>query len=370
VLLKRLLGRQIKRGAARRRRREIGLLLRRRLAKFAAIFVVVTMVSTTLVWITSRHQRGTPIHSWFDSLWLSIETLSTVGFGDVAPVGWAGRLVTSGFIIFTLVSVGFLLAILNESVLEVKRMEDMGLLGIDLRGHVIVYGFSPVAQTAVQQLIGVDCDVALVCDHVDQIPQARQLFGDRRTFVTSGELTQELLEERVNAREAVTAVLASEDDARNIIAALNVHAHYPDLRIIAAVRSTELRQTLMNSGVTYVTSPFELGGRLVASAAFEPEVAKLVEDLSSSTSSEESFDLQQFSAREFAGQSIAELKRQLEEIDGPMLLARCVPAGDDYKVLPHPPGDQVLDAEDHIIVMCNEDQGERMASRWSLKQGR
>jgi voltage-gated potassium channel len=370
VLLKRFFARPVRRDAARRRRQQIGMLLRRRLSRFSAIFVVTTLVATTLVWLTARGQPGTPIHNWFDSLWLSIETLSTVGFGDVAPVGWAGRLVTSAFIIFTLVSVGFLLAILNESVLEVKRMEDMGLLGTDLRDHVIVYGFSPVAQTAVQQLIGVDCAVALVCDHVDQIPQARQLFGEQGTFVTSGELSQELLDERVNAREAVTVVIASDDDARNIIAALNVHTHHPDLRIIAAVRSTELRQTLMNSGVTYVTSPSELGGRLVASAAFEPEVAMLVEDLSSSTSSDESYDLQQFSASEFAGQSIAELKRQLEEIDGPLLLARCVPAGGEYKVLPHPRGDQVLDARDHIIVMCNEQQADRMTSRWSLKQGR
>ena len=370
VLLKYLLGRTTTGYSARRRRRQIGLLLRRRLTRFTVVFVAATMVATTLVWLASRGQKAATIHSWWDSLWLAIETLSTVGFGDVAPVSMAGRVVTSLFIVFTLVSVGFLLAVLNESVLEVKRMEEMGLLGTDLRDHVIVYGFSPVAQTAVEQLIGVDCAVALVCDHVEQIPQARQLFGDERIFVTSGELTQELLDERVNAGKAVTAVIASDDDARNIIAALNVHTHHPNLRIIAAVRSTGLRQTFINSGVTYVTSPFELGGRLVASAAFEPEVAKLVEDLSDSSSSEDSFDLQQFSAQQFAGQSIDELKRQLEEIDGPLLLARCVPDGDEYKVLPHPSGNQVIDARDHIIVMCNEEQAERMTSRWNLKQGR
>lgn len=339
------------------------------MAKFGVLFASVVLLNTTLVWLLSRGVPHTPITNWFDSLWMSVETLSTVGFGDVVPISWGGRAVTAAFIVFTLVSVGVLLAVLNESVLEVRQMEEMGLLGTGLRGHVIVYGFSAVAQTAVQQLAGVDAAVVLVCDQVEQIPQARQLFG-QDIFITAGELTTELLDGRLNAREAVTAVVASDDDARNIVAALNLHAYNAELRIIAAIRATELRQTFMSSGVTYVTSPYELGGRLVASAAFEPEVAKLVEDLSSSTSSGESYDLQQFSASEFAGQSIAELKRQLEEIEGPLLLARCVPAGDDYKVLPHPAGDQVLDARDHIIVMCNDEQAERMTTRWPLRQGR
>jgi voltage-gated potassium channel len=345
-------------------------MLQQRMAKFGVLFLAVTLVDTTLVWLLSRGEPKTTTHTWIDSLWLSIQTLSTVGFGDVVPAGSTARAVTSVFIVFTLVSVGFLLAVVNETVLEVKQMEELGLLGSDMRGHVIVFGFSPVAQTAVQQLVGVDAAVALVCDHVEQITQARQLFGERDVFITSGELTRELLDERLNARQATTAVIASDDDARNIVAALNVHTYNADLRIIAAIRSTELRQTFMSSGVTYVTSPYELGGRLVASAAFEPEVAKLVEDLSSSTSSEDSYDLQQFSAAEFAGQTVAELKRQLEEIEGPLLLARCVPADGDYKVLPHPRGDQVLQPEDHIIVMCNEEQAERMTARWTLKQGR
>lgn len=368
--VKRALVRRSRRDAARRRRRQLGVLMRRRMAKFGVVFGSVVLLNTTLVWLLARGVPHTPITNWFDSLWMSIETLSTVGFGDVVPINWGARVVTAAFIVFTLVSVGFLLAVLNESVLEVKQMEEMGLLGTNLRDHVIVYGFSPVAQTAVQQLVGVDTAVVLVCDHVEQIPQARQLFGEQDIFITAGELTPELLDGRLNARAAVTAVVASDDDARNIVAALNLHTYNAELRIIAAIRATELRQTFMSSGVTYVTSPYELGGRLVASAAFEPEVAKLVEDLSSSTSSDESYDLQQFSAEEFAGQSIAELKRQLEEIEGPLLLARCVPTGADYKVLPHPRGDQVLDAHDHIIVMCNDEQAERMTARWPLKQGR
>jgi voltage-gated potassium channel len=354
--------------AGGRRHRQLVVLLWRRLSRFGALFGTVVLVATTLVWLFERHEPHATIHSWFDSLWLSIQTLSTVGYGDVVPVSSGGRVVTSALIVFTLVTVGFLLAALNESVLEVKRMDETGLLGTSLRDHVIVYGFSPVAQTAIEQLLGAERSVALVCEHVDQISEARQLGDERTLFITAGELTQDLLVERVNALHATTAVVASDDDARNIIAALNVRAVNPDLRVIVSVSASELRQTLISSGVTYVASPFELSGRLVASAAFEPEVAKLVEDVSSSSGA--GYDLQQFSASVFAGQSIADVRRQLDEIDGPLLLARCVPAGDDYDVLPHPAGSQVLDAEDHIIVLCNDDQAERLTSRWKLRQGR
>lgn len=361
-------GRRTRRVAGGRRRRQLVVLLWRRLSRFGAVFGSVVLVATTLVWLFERDQPRTNIHNWFDALWLSIQTLSTVGYGDVVPVSTGGRIVTSALIVFTLLTVGFLLAALNESVLEVKRMDETGLLGTDLRDHVIVYGFSSISQTAIEQLLGAERTVALVCEHVDQIPDARQLGDERVLFITAGELTRDLLVDRVNARHASTAVVASDDDARNIIASLNVRAANPDLRVIVSVRASELRQTLISSGVTYVASPFELSGRLVASAAFEPEVARLVEDISSSGGA--GYDLQQFSASVFAGQSIAEVKQQLDEIDGPLLLARCVPAGDEYDVLPHPKADEVLDAEDHIIVLCNEEQAERMTGRWSLRQGR
>jgi voltage-gated potassium channel len=358
----------MRRAAGRRRRRQLALLLWSRLSRFGALFLAVVLVATTLVWLFERSQPRTNVHTWFDALWLSLQTLSTVGYGDVVPVSSGGRVVTSALIVFTLLTVGFLLAALNESVLEVKQMDEKGLLGTDLRGHVLVYGFSPVAQTAIEQLLGAERAVALVCEHVDQIAEARDLGDEQALFITAGELTRDLLVGRVNVHQASTAVVASDDDARNIIAALNVRAVNPDLRIIVAVRAPELRQTLIASGVTYVSSPFELSGRLVASAAFEPEVAKLVEDISSSGGA--GYDLQQFSASVFAGQTIADIRRQLDEIDGPLLMARCAAAGDDYEVLPHPSASQVLDAEDYIIVLCNEDQAERMTSRWNLRQGR
>lgn len=341
----------------------------RRVAKLGALFTLILLAVAVAVWLLERDQSRSNIKSFGDAVWLCVVTLSTVGYGDVAPVGIPGRVVTALFIVFTLLTLGFLLAALNEAVLEVKKMDETGLLGTDLRGHVVVYGFSPVAQTAIGQLLGADRRVALVCEHVDDIPMARQLGDPRSLFITAGELTQELLVDRVNARDATTAVVASADDARNIIASLNLRAVNPEMRVIVSVSAPELRQTLISSGVTYVASPYELSGRLVASAAFEPEVAKLVEDVSNS--GEDGYDLQQFSARPFSGLSVADLRRKLEEIDGPLLLATCVPDGDaDYTVMPHPSAKQVLNDDDHIIVLCNAEQADRFTSRWALRQGR
>jgi voltage-gated potassium channel len=355
-------------GVGRRKRRVMLEMLWRRVAKLAATFTVVLLLTALLVWLLDHEQARSNIKSYGDAVWLCIVTLSTVGYGDVAPVGVAGRAVTAAFIVFTLLSLGFLLAALNEAVLEVKRMEETGLLGTDLRDHIIVYGFSPVAQTAISQLLGADRNVALICEHIDQIAVARQLGDSRSLFITAGEVSHEMLVERVNAMHATTAVVASDDDAHNIIAALNVRAVNPDIRVIVSVRAPELRRTLISSGVTYVASPFELSGRLVASAAFEPEVAKLVEEVSNS--GDDGFDLQQFSAQPFAGQSVAELRRHLEEIDGPLLLATCVSNGVDYDIRPHPRAQQVLTESDQIIVLCNTDQAGRLTSRWNLRQGR
>ena len=51
---------------------------------------------------------------------------------------------------------------------------------------------------------------------------------------------------------------------------INVRSVNVNCRVIVYIKREELRQTLHASGVTYVASPFELSGRLIASAAFEP----------------------------------------------------------------------------------------------------
>ena len=343
-------------------------LLAARLKRIGPLYVAVFFGVAATLYFVERRMPNTRIDDFGDALWFCLVTLSTVGFGDVFPVTRAGRFVTGGFILFTLTTIGILLTAFNEAVLEVKRMEDHGLIPTRLKGHVIVCGFGPLVRVALAELVAAERQVALIVERPEDIEVARQWAGNGDVFITSGEPTQAVLKERMNALEAETAVIASSDDTFNMITALNLRPLNPKMRIVVALQREELRATMMASGVTYVASPNELSGRLVASAAFEPEVAQFVEDVTSGANA--GYDLQQYRATALAGRTVGEIRQELEALDGPLLIAVAQRQGNDHAVLSHPPRTLRVAAEDYLIFLTSDEQADRFADKYGVKQGR
>ena len=120
--------------------------------------------------------------------------------------------------------------------------------------------------------------------------------------------------------------------------------------------------------VTYVASPNELSGRLVASAAFEPEVAKFIEDVTSGA--DDGHDLQQYQAGALAGLTVGEVREKLFEIDGPLLIAVAHAEAEGHRVFAHPEKSRQLGVNDHLIVLATRAQSERLSARYKSVQGR
>jgi voltage-gated potassium channel len=343
-------------------------LLGRRVGRVGLLYLGVLLAVAALLYLIERHAPESKLGSLGDTLWFCLVTMSTVGYGDVTPVTGLGRIVTGVFILFTLTTIGFLLGAVNDAVLEIKRMEELGLIGTRMTAHTVVCGFGMLARAAVEDLLAAGKPVAILCERVEELPLAREVLSRGEVFVTSGEPTQEILRERLNATQAEAVVIAFGDDAKNLIASLNVRALNPGARVVVALVREELRQTLIAGGVTYVASASELAGRLLASATFEPEVANFVEDVTSGARG--THDLQQYRAGELGGLSTKQIRQRLLEIDGPLLIAVALRRGDGFEVLPHPASDLTVGAEDHLLVLSSREQASRMVERLGVRQGR
>ncbi len=345
-----------------------GRLLARRLARVGPLYLTVLAAAVVGLYLVERQAPGSRLTTLGDTLWFCVVTMSTVGYGDVTPVTVAGKLVTGGFILFTLTTIGFLLGAVNDVVLEIKRMEELGLIGTQMANHTVVCGFGMLARSAIDDLLAAGKPVAILCERTDELSQAREYLTRHQVFVTSGEPTQELLRDRLNAARAEAVVIAFNDDARNLIASLNVRAVNPDARVVVALVREELRQTLMAGGVTYVASASELAGRLLASATFEPEVANFVEDVT--TGARGTHDLQQYRTGPLSGLSVQEVRHRLLAVDGPLLVAVAVDRDGRYQVLPHPRADLCLGADDYLLVLSSQEQARRMVEQLQVQQGR
>ncbi len=342
-------------------------ILWRRLRKVGPLFLGIFVAVAVSLYLLEHGVQDGKFDKFSDAIWFCVVTMSTVGYGDVYPVTSAGRAITGFFILFTLGTLGLLITAVSEAVTEVKRMEEHGLIGTRMKGHVIVCGFNSMARAALAELVAADRQIAILCENPAEIDAARD-FKARAVFITSGDPSQELFRDRLNAGEADAVIVAMSDDAKNLIATLNVKAVNPKARLVVALQREELRQTLMAGGVTYIASPNELSGRLVASAAFEPEVAMLLEDLMSSDVG--ASDMMQYQAGEIGGRTVGQIRDLLNDLDGPLLVAVAKREGNGFKVLPNPAKDLRVEAADEILVIANEEQAHRLEHRFHVRQGR
>ncbi|MCI4355183.1 MAG: potassium channel family protein, partial [Thermoplasmata archaeon] len=296
-----------------RRRRFFAEVLRR-IWKFVALFLSVYLLAAVLFYLL---QPGVSLST---SLYWAIVTLATVGYGDVVPTnGWARSM--TAFLLFGQIFLGgYLVSVITSTFIDESQKEALGTLGTDLEDHIVVLGFGGVGRAAVRELLGQDLRVAVVAEAPEQVANIRTLGPASRLFATYGAAADLDILRRVNVPKAHSVIVCTTDDATNMIASLNIRALAPRARIVVSVQRPELRDTLRAAGVTYVASPSEMGGRLCASAAFEPDVALALEDI---TSADVQSDMQEYLLRPgcpIATGSFEEIERAVRQASGALLL--------------------------------------------------
>ncbi|MCI4369444.1 MAG: potassium channel protein, partial [Thermoplasmata archaeon] len=307
----------------------------------------------------------------FDSMYWSIVTLGTVGYGDVVATNSAAKVLTSGVIATQIFLLAYLLSMIMTAVGEESQRRALGTYGTQMKGHIVVLGYSAVGRAAVRELLLQGQTVAVVTDRAEDVPNIRTLAEERRIFVTYGPPAETEMLQRVNVPEAHSVIVCTADDATNLIGSLNVRALSPSVRIVVSVGRPELRDTLRAAGVTYVASPADMGGRLCASAAFEPDVANAIEDI---TAADIRSDIQEYVLGErtpISRTSFGEAEALVRHHTGCILIG-CAHKGanGEFVALVAPPPDRPLAPGDAIIIVGSIENSRRFHTWFGVEQGR
>lgn len=251
-------------------------LLLRRLWKFIAGYAAVYVVAAFGFFVLEDGANG---HDLLNSFYWAMVTISTVGYGDVVPTTPTAKVFTICIIATEVFLSAYLVSVVLGVVSEEAQHRALGTLGTNFSGHIVVLGYGGVGKAAVRELLVAEEKVAVVTEQVDEVSYIRQLAPENQIFVTSGPMADHEILKRVNVPAAHSVVVCSPDDTVNLVAALNVRALAPSVRIVVSVARPELKATLKTAGVTYVASPQDMGGRLCADAAFRPDIANAIEDI-------------------------------------------------------------------------------------------
>jgi voltage-gated potassium channel len=336
----------------------------------ACALTVLSLVAGMAGFMTIEH------YSASDAFYMTVITVSTVGFGELHPLSEAGRLFVAFFILFNLVVVAYLVSVLSTFIFdgELRKLFNMYRTDQEIKrfsGHVIVCGFGRNGRKAFQELrlngasvVVVEQDEQLMRD-LSSGRSGEDYDGDGvaggNIFTVVGDATHDLILQQAGVTRASALITALPKDADNVFVALSARALNPHLKIIARASYKTSESKLISAGADSVVMPDEIGGSHMANLVVRPEVIRfldLISGLSADKLRLEEISFNQL-RQDLRGRSIREL--DVRSVTGATIIGLRQASGE---LLVSPPVDYVPAAGDVLLLLGSETQIETFEVRF------
>ncbi len=221
------------------------------------------------------------IEGWdlLDSMYMTIITLATVGYGEVHSVSRAGRIFTMLLIFF---GVGFCLYVAGAMVQFMIEGRIRALLGrrrLDkkigrLKNHHIVCGYGRIGRVLCKNLYGrKEFDLVVLESNKDLIPVMEE---DGVLYLHGDAVNEEnLIKAGIKTAKGLVAVLAT--DAENVFLVLTARQLNPHLHITARASRSDTKSKFLAAGANNVVSPYDIGAISMAQRILKPTITSFLD---------------------------------------------------------------------------------------------
>jgi voltage-gated potassium channel len=296
--------------------------------------------------------------SFTDALYMTVITLTTVGYREVRPLDTTGQLWT---MVLLVTGVGTLFYAAVSSVELVVEGTIRGYFGrrrmkgaiSKLSGHYILCGYGRVGRQVAREFTADGVTFVII----EQDPATVEECVEEGYLVLLGEASDDDVLQEAGIHRASGLVAAVDSDADNVFVVLSARKLNPKLNIVARASSDESAAKLEIAGADRTLSPYAVGGRRLASLATQPLVVDFLDIVTRGEEGIE-FRLEEFSVPEdsfIADQTIGELR--IGERTGAMILATRSKEG---KFDTTPSATDRISAGDTLIVLGTREQIARL----------
>jgi len=256
-------------------------LLRRRAGQ-ASLYMQLRLALAMLALVISGGTLGyMVIEGWdlLDSFFMTVITLSTVGYGEVHSLSTAGKLLSIIIIVSGVGAVGFAVGAAGNIMLEDRIRAALGRRSMKtigkLKDHYIICGFGRMGRIICEELAekGIPFVVLESSEQVlDELERQGYLF--LKANATNDE---ELIEAGIERAAGLVSVVT--EDTQNVFIVLTARGLNPGLNIVARSAAEESIKKLVRAGANKVISPYYLGGHRIAQAIMRPTVLDFLENI-------------------------------------------------------------------------------------------
>jgi voltage-gated potassium channel len=293
-----------------------------------------------------------PDRSYPDALWWAIVTVTTVGFGDIAPSSLGGRVIGVVLMFFGIGVLGMFTATVAGVFVEQRLRKERGMGSYDLEGHIILCEWNDRTQEILKDLRadprGAGAPIVLLAD-IETKPVA-----DEQLFFVRGKLTEEALK-RAGIGRAATVVMVGDRslnhgarDAKAVLSVLTVESLNPAVHSIVELASEENVPHCERAGADEIIVGAEFSSRVISTAALDHGISTVLREL---LSAQVGHDLITVPVPErLAGHTFFELFCGLKRDHG--MIALAILPGGGGAVVTNPDADAVVGSGDRLVVVA------------------
>ena len=284
----------------------------------------------------------------FDAFYMTLITISTVGYAEVHPLSHAGRVFNSFLIFFGVTIMLLAVGSMTQSIIELELNQYFGKRRIKkmidgLHDHYIVCGFGRVGRGAAAELQRAGAPFLVVDKDEDRVEWA--IKSGMLAALADATDDNTLREAGVMRAKGLIATLQS--DAENLFVILSAKALKPTLTISARVASEQSEKKMRLAGADHVFAPYDMTGNRMAQTMLKPHVLQFIDFTTKNMDWNvgiEQVRIPETSA--FVSKSL--LETQIRKEHGVIVLAI---RKADGKMMFNPPAEAHIGAGDHLIVM-------------------
>jgi voltage-gated potassium channel len=213
-----------------------------------------------------------------DSLYMTIITISTVGYGEVAPLSPTGELFSMILIVLGVGSAGYTFSVLTDYIVagELRgalRRQRMARSLAKMKNHYIICGYGRVGQNVVDDLIANRFNIVVVDGsqkHVDELEQLGVNY-------VIGDATDDSVLSEAGIDRAGGLCMCLPSDADNVFTILSARTLNSDLYIVSRCNSVESERKLRMAGANQVINPYRITGSRMAAQLLHPGAVEFLD---------------------------------------------------------------------------------------------
>ncbi|WP_035245935.1 potassium channel family protein [Desulfogranum mediterraneum] len=255
-------------------------LQRENVIKLLGVILVIVLGSGYLI---ASFEPGV---SFASGLWWSIVTLTTVGYGDISPSTAEGRVLAVIIMFFGIGLLGILSASLASMLITMRIRENRGMEASRVRDHIIICEWNYRARAILKELRSdpqtAESPIVLIAD-IEEKP-----VDDANLVFVRGVVHEESLT-RANLQEAATVIILGDDameatarDAKVVLTTLTVESLNPQVYSVVELVDKTNEQHCRRANANEIIVGSELNSHLIASAASDHGISRIISELLSS----------------------------------------------------------------------------------------